>query len=87
MNAPYVELNEVAPEKISGVISVLDVKPDDTLVFSVELGRIPPSSAANRIQALKTHIRALFPESVRVLIIPMIHGKPDVEITVLRKEE
>lgn len=80
-------LKEITAESVSAVVSVLRVRPEDRLIFSVEVGNMPPQKIHEFMSSQKNIIKSAFPEDVKVLIVPMKNGVPTVELTVLKYEE
>lgn len=84
---PSVKIEGEAPEKISGVISVLNVKPNDRLIWHVEVGNMPPPKIQERLKDLAAMMKTFLPEGVQCFYVPMKNGVPTAELTVLRYEQ
>lgn len=76
----------MSPEKISGLVEVLNIQAGDKLVLYVEVGRAPYNPTTKMLEHVKRLAAEVFPDN-KVFVSAMRDGKPDIRFAVLRSED
>ena len=73
--------------EVKASASVLKLIPGDVFVLNIEVGKMPQEKVSQRQRDIIEMMRRVIPEGVKILVIPMVEGKPTVDIKAVRFEK